>query len=59
VCVGFGISKPEHAAAVAATGASGVIIGSKVVGLIEENLGNKAKMLAEVGRFIGQVRQVL
>jgi len=59
VCVGFGISKPEHAAAVAAAGADGVIIGSKVVGLIEENLGNKAKMLADVGRFIGQVREVL
>ena len=59
VCVGFGISRPEHAAAVAAAGADGVIIGSKVVGLIEENLGDKPKMLADVGRFIGQVRQVL
>jgi tryptophan synthase alpha chain len=59
VCVGFGISKPEHAAAVAATGAEGVIIGSKVVGLIAESLGNRPKMLADVGRFIGQVRQVL
>jgi tryptophan synthase alpha chain len=59
MCVGFGISKPEHAASVAATGANGVIIGSKVVGLIEENLGNKSKMLADVGRFIGQVREVL
>jgi tryptophan synthase alpha chain len=59
VCVGFGVSKPEHAAALAAAGADGVIIGSKVVGLIEENLGNKAQMIAEVGRFIGQVRQAL
>jgi tryptophan synthase alpha chain len=59
VCVGFGVSKPEHAAALAAAGAEGVIIGSKVVGLIEENLGNKAQMISAVGRFIGQVRQVL
>ena len=37
VCVGFGISKPEHVAATAAAGADGVIIGSKIVGLIEMN----------------------
>jgi tryptophan synthase alpha chain len=59
VCVGFGVSKPQHAAAVAAAGADGVIIGSKIVGLIEENLGNNPKMIAAVGRFIGEVRQVL
>jgi len=52
ICVGFGISKPEHAAAVAAAGADGVIIGSKIVGLIEKNLGNKEKMIAEISTFI-------
>jgi tryptophan synthase alpha chain len=31
VCVGFGISKAEHAAAVASAGADGVIIGSRIV----------------------------
>jgi tryptophan synthase alpha chain len=59
VCVGFGVSKPEHAAAVAAAGADGVIIGSKIVGLIEENLGNRSKIVREVGSFISQVRQAL
>jgi tryptophan synthase alpha chain len=59
VCVGFGISKPEHAAAVASAGADGVIIGSKIVGLIESNLGNKEKMLNEISAFISSVRSAI
>jgi tryptophan synthase alpha chain len=59
VCVGFGISKPEHAAAIASAGADGVIIGSKIVGLIEENLGNREKMLAEISTFLSGVRSAL
>jgi tryptophan synthase alpha chain len=57
VCVGFGISKPEHASAVARTGADGVIIGSKIVELIENSLGKKEKILAEVSAFLGEVRR--
>ncbi|MHC4623518.1 MAG: tryptophan synthase subunit alpha [Planctomycetota bacterium] len=56
VCVGFGISKPEHAAAVAAAGADGVIIGSRIVALIEQNLGDKEKMLADISTFLGSVK---
>jgi len=59
VCVGFGVSKPEHAAAIARAGADGVIIGSKIVGLIEANLGDPPKMLADISRFITEVRRVL
>ena len=59
VCVGFGISKPEHAAAVAAAGADGVIIGSKIVGLIEDNLDNREKMLAEISCFLTGVRTAI
>lgn len=59
VCVGFGISKPQHAATIAAAGADGVIIGSKIVGLIEENLGNKEKILSEISTFISEVRNTL
>jgi len=33
VCVGFGISKPEHAAELAAAGADGIIVGSEIVNL--------------------------
>ena len=59
VCVGFGISKPEHAASVASAGADGVIIGSKIVGLIESNLDNKEKMLAEISAFISDVKSAI
>ena len=59
VCVGFGISRPEHAAAVARAGADGVIIGSKIVGLIESNLGDTEKTLAEISAFLGQVKNAI
>jgi tryptophan synthase alpha chain len=59
VCVGFGISKPEHAATVAASGADGVIIGSKVVQLIEANLGNKKKMLSKLAAFLAEVKNAI
>ena len=59
VCVGFGISKPEHAAAVAKTGADGIIIGSKLVGLIEQNLTNKQKMLSEIADFLKEVKKAI
>ncbi len=59
VCVGFGISRPEHARAVAEAGADGVIIGSRIVDMIEANLGNRAKMLAEVTGFLREVKTAL
>jgi tryptophan synthase alpha chain len=59
VCVGFGISKPEHAAAVASAGADGVIIGSKIVQLIENNLGDRERMLGEVSAFLAEVKAAL
>jgi len=59
VCVGFGISKPEHAVAVASAGADGVIIGSKIVQLIENNLGDREKMLGEVSAFLAEIKAAL
>jgi tryptophan synthase alpha chain len=56
VCVGFGISKPEHAAQVAKAGADGVIIGSKIVGLIEENLKNPKNCCKKITSFINMVK---
>jgi tryptophan synthase alpha chain len=38
LAVGFGISNPEHVAEVVKTGANGVIIGSALVSVIENNL---------------------
>ena len=59
VCVGFGVSSPEHAAAIAAAGADGVIIGSKIVGMIEANLENKQKMLTEIKTFLTKVKTAI
>ena len=59
ICVGFGISKSEHAVMVAQAGADGVIIGSKIVQIIEENLDNKEKILSEIAGFIKQVKRAL
>jgi len=59
VCVGFGISKAEHAAAIARAGADGVIIGSKLVQLIEANLGNKEKTLAEISSFLSDIKNAV
>jgi tryptophan synthase alpha chain len=59
VCVGFGISKPEHAVQVAKAGADGVIIGSRIVGIIEENIGNKKKCLNEISKFIQKVKSAI
>ena len=59
VCVGFGISKPEHARAVANAGADGAIIGSRIVGIIEANLGQSDKMIAEITAFLADVKTAL
>ena len=59
ICVGFGISSPKHARQVADAGADGVIIGSKIVRFIEDNLGQKEKMKSELSQFISTVKGAL
>jgi len=59
VCVGFGVSTPRHAKEIAAAGADGVIIGSRIVKMIEDNLNEKQKMQSEISDFIIEVRAVL
>ena len=59
VCAGFGISSADHAKQVADAGADGVIIGSKIVKMIEANLGDKAAMTKEISGFIKEVKSVL
>lgn len=59
VCVGFGISKPEHARAVARAGADGVIIGSRIVGIIEANLDHPEQAKADISGFLTEVKTAL
>ncbi len=48
---GFGISSPEHVRAALKEGALGVISGSKIVSIIENNLGKDQHMLKELKEF--------
>jgi len=56
--VGFGISSPESAAAVARF-ADAVIVGSAVVRRIEERAGNPEAVLKDVPAFVGQLRAAM
>jgi tryptophan synthase alpha chain len=57
VCVGFGISTPEHAAAVGGL-ADGVAVGSAIVRTIEQH-GGTTDLVTHVGDFIAALKQPL
>jgi len=57
VCVGFGVSTPEHAAAVGRV-ADGVVVGSAIVRTIEQHAGT-AGLSEHVGDFIAALKQPL
>jgi tryptophan synthase alpha chain len=57
VCVGFGVSTPEHVAAVGRL-ADGVIVGSAIVAAIERHAGTPA-LVEAVGTFIGSLKEPL
>ena len=57
LCVGFGISKPEHVKEVINSGADGAIVGSALINIIEENLDNKDKMYSEIIDFVDEMKQ--
>jgi tryptophan synthase alpha chain len=59
ICVGFGVSKPEHAKTIADAGADGVIIGSRLVAMIESHLGQPQRAIEEITHFLAEVRQTL
>ncbi|MBU0629083.1 MAG: tryptophan synthase subunit alpha [Nanoarchaeota archaeon] len=57
LCVGFGISKPEHVKEVCKAKANGAIVGSAIVKIIEKNLKNKRLMLKKIGNYIKNLKQ--
>jgi len=59
VFLGFGISKPEHAAAVAELGADGIIIGSAIIDIIKRNLSNFNKMEQELVEFVSSIKNAI
>lgn len=54
LCVGFGVSGPERAAGIARL-ADGVIVGSALVRIIEENLGRKKEIPKKVELFASKI----
>jgi tryptophan synthase, alpha subunit len=52
LCVGFGISTPDHVALVKKAGADGAIVGSALVEIIEKNLHNKKTMLSKIAQSV-------
>ena len=56
VAVGFGISSPDQAAQVAMWGADGVIVGSALVKVIEENIGSQ-ELVSRVVAFVKALKQ--
>jgi tryptophan synthase alpha chain len=59
LAVGFGISRPEHARALAEAGADGVIVGSAIVQIVEEHAGNPERMAHEIRGFVAGMRGAL
>lgn len=58
LCVGFGISKPEHVKSVLDAGADGAIVGSAIVKVIEKNLNDNDMMLKELEAYVRDLKMV-
>ena len=54
--LGFGISNPEQVKQAVDSGAKGAISGSATVKIIEDNLDDQDKMLAELGSFVAKMK---
>ncbi|MCC3717909.1 tryptophan synthase subunit alpha [Rouxiella badensis] len=53
---GFGISEPSQVKETLAAGAAGAISGSATVRIIENNQDNPAEMLAQLSRFVSEMK---
>lgn len=58
VAIGFGVSTPSQAEAVAGF-ADGVIVGSAIVKVIENNIGNKGAIIKKVSKFAKSLSEVI
>ncbi len=59
VCVGFGVSQPDHARQLAAAGVDGVIVGSAIVNIIDRNLNNLDMAESELKQLIADMKAAL
>lgn len=56
LCVGFGISKPEHVKEVLDAGSDGAIVGSAILNIIEDNLDNEGVMFGKIAEYIQEMK---
>ena len=56
VALGFGISGPQHVRSALEAGASGVVVGSKLVSLYSEGLDGRLETLAKVETFTKELK---
>jgi tryptophan synthase alpha chain len=59
LAVGFGISRPEHARALADAGADGIIVGSAIVNLVETHAEDREGMAREIRGYVREMREAL
>jgi tryptophan synthase alpha chain len=57
LCVGFGISMPEHVRHMKTAGADGAIVGSALVKIIEDNLKNKSRMIKLLAKSVAEFKK--
>ena len=56
LAVGFGISKPAHVRSIIEAGADAVIVGSAFVKVVQKNVGNIDKTVAEIRRLAQELK---
>jgi len=59
LALGFGISTPAHAKTCAAAGADGIIVGSAIVRIVEDNLGKPDRMETELREYVTRMKKAL
>jgi tryptophan synthase alpha chain len=57
LCVGFGISLPDHVRRMKAAGADGAIVGSALVKIIEDNRSDRRTMLSLLSRSVAAYKK--
>ena len=58
ICIGFGISQPEHVKLLSPV-ADGLIVGSAIMRRIEANADDQEAMLADVGAFVDELMSAM
>ncbi len=57
ICVGFGISTPDHVRELKTQNIDGVIVGSAIIKIIENNLDNEEEMLKKLGIYVKSMKE--